>query len=204
LATPDVTTDYQVTILETTCNQSTVLPVRVNVLPLPDIIATRSVDLDCFNDRTQLNATGARSFSWSPAASLTNPAIANPVANPRVPTTYVVKGTDGQGCSNYDSVTVKVELTGKAGYLMPNAFTPNNDGHNDCYGVRYWGIIDKIEFSIFNRWGQRVFFTRDPNKCWDGKVNGIPQDPDVFVYMVKASTVCEPEVFRKGTFVLIR
>lgn len=204
LATPDIPTNYQVTILETTCNQSTVLPVNVNVLPLPDVNATRNIDLDCFNDRSQLNATGATKYSWSPAITLTNPGISNPVATPRVATTYVVKGTDGHGCANYDSVTVKVELTNNGGYLMPNAFTPNNDGHNDCYGVRYWGVIDKIEFSIFNRWGQRIFFTRDPNGCWDGKVNGIEQGPDVFVYMVKASTLCEKEVFRKGTFVLIR
>ena len=87
---------------------------------------------------------------------------------------------------------------------MPNAFTPNNDGKNDCYRIKYWGTITKLEFSIYNRWGERVFYTTDPNGCWDGTISGVQQDPAVFIYMIKAKTTCQPEVFRKGTFVLIR
>jgi gliding motility-associated-like protein len=99
---------------------------------------------------------------------------------------------------------VKVENINKGGYLMPNAFTPNGDGLNDCFGIRYWGVIEEMEFSIYNRWGERIFFTKNPNACWDGTYKGIRQDTGVFVYMVKAKTICESSVFRKGTFTLIR
>ncbi|MEO8405239.1 MAG: gliding motility-associated C-terminal domain-containing protein, partial [Chitinophagaceae bacterium] len=71
-------------------------------------------------------------------------------------------------------------------------------------GIRYWGVIEKVEFSIYNRWGERIFYTTDPNGCWDGVYKGVKQPSDVFVYWIKAKTNCEGSVFRKGTFVLIR
>lgn len=203
-ASPAGSTNYLVTITETVCDQSKTLPVNINVVLLPLVKAFRSTDIDCSNDQSQLSASGANSYTWSPAATLSNPAILNPVAHPVATTRYIVKGTDAAGCSNYDSVLVKVDNSNKSGYLMPNAFTPNGDGFNDCYGIRYWGIIYEVEFSIFNRWGERIFFSKDPNACWDGTYKGVQQDPNVFVYMIRAKTNCEESVFRKGTFVLIR
>ncbi len=201
---PPVTTEYIVNITENVCNTSAELRTLVTVRPLPDIIASRSVDLDCSTDRSQLTARGGQTYIWNADPSLSNPAISNPVATPRVTTQYVVWGTDAAGCSNTDTVTVKVDRANEGSYLMPTAFTPNNDGLNDCYGINLWGVVENVEFSIFNRWGERVFYSRDPRACWDGTYKGKPQDSAVFVYMVKASTMCEPSVFRKGTFVLIR
>lgn len=204
-ASPPVTTDYTVTITETSCGQSATLPpVRVTVLPLPAVQASRSNDIDCTNDRSQLNATGASRYVWTPSASLSSSVVAGPVATPVSTTQYVVAGTSAAGCTNYDTVIVKVENINKGAYLMPNAFTPNNDGLNDCYGISSWGIISELEFSIYNRWGERIFFTKNPGQCWDGTYKGVKQNSDVFVYMIKAKTNCESSVFRKGTFVLIR
>lgn len=201
---PSVNTEYKVTITETTCNQSATLSTRLTVMPVPKINAMKANDIDCSNDRSQLNATGAVQYTWTPAITLTNPSIANPVARPETTTVYVVKGTDMEGCTGYDTITVKVDNVNKSGYLMPNAFTPNYDGLNDCYGVKYWGVIEKFEFSIYNRWGERIFNTKDPGQCWDGTYKGVEQDAGVYVYMINAETTCEAEVFRKGTFTLIR
>jgi gliding motility-associated-like protein len=99
---------------------------------------------------------------------------------------------------------VKVDGSNKGNYLMPNAFTPNGDGLNDCYRIKYWGLVEEVEFSIWNRWGERVFHSRDPFACWDGKFKGSPQSAGVFVYQIRAKTACEAEVIRKGTFALIR
>ena len=87
---------------------------------------------------------------------------------------------------------------------MPSAFTPNNDGKNDCYRAKNWGYVTDFELSIFNRWGERVFHTSNPTQCWDGTYKGIPQKSDVYVYIVKAKSLCESAVFRKGTLALIR
>jgi len=57
------------------------------------------------------------------------------------------------GCYGYDSITVIVTKTGENVFLVPNAFTPNNDGVNDCFGIRSWGNVTLQDFSIYNRWG---------------------------------------------------
>jgi gliding motility-associated-like protein len=204
IATPMSTTDYSVLITETACNNSTTLTTTVTVLPPPSVHASKSNDLDCSNDASQLNATGAIIYTWSPAVTLDNPNIQNPIATPTTTTQYSVKGVDASGCSNIDTITVYVTGLNKGGYLMPNAFTPNNDGKNDCFGVKYWGVILELDFSIYNRWGQRIFHTNQPGQCWDGTLNGQPQNPDVYIYMIKAKTFCDQSIFRKGTFTLIR
>lgn len=204
VASPSATTTYSVTITDTLCNNSSTLSTTVSVLPLPAVRASKSNDIDCSFPQSRLTATGATQYVWTPAASLDNPLSTSPVATPVVTTKYFVQGTDIDGCTNTDSIQVIVSATNKGGYLMPTAFTPNNDGLNDCYGIKYWGVIEELEFSIYNRWGERIFFTRNPGECWDGRYKGIPQDPAVFIYMIKARTTCENNIFRKGTFTLIR
>lgn len=202
---PVSTTNYSVTITESVCNQSATLNTVVTVLELPVITASKSNDIDCSNGNSVLSASGnAAEYSWSPSSSLSNPSIYNPVATPALTTQYIVTGKNADGCKGYDTITVNVENTNMGGYLMPNAFTPNNDGKNDCYGISHWGIIEKVEFSIYNRWGELIFYSKDPNRCWDGTYKGVKQDTGVFVYMIKAKTSCAAEVFRKGTFTLIR
>jgi gliding motility-associated-like protein len=202
-ASPVTSTLYSVTITDTVCNISASLSTAVTVNPLPLIKASKSGDVDCSISQVQLLASGATQYSWSPAATLNNSNSSNPLASPTVSTLYTVTGTDNAGCSNTDTITVDVKAINPGLFQMPSAFTPNNDGLNDCYGLKYWGIITRLEFSIFNRWGEQVFYTTNPAKCWDGQFKGVPQNPGVFVYMIKATSLCG-EVFRKGTFVLIR
>ena len=86
---------------------------------------------------------------------------------------------------------------------LPNSFTPNGDGLNDCFGVSNWGVLQEVEFAIFNRLGQRVFYTNNASGCWDGKINGQAQNVGVFVYTIKAKTACG-QINRKGTLALLR
>lgn len=206
IASPGTTTPYAVSIVDTVCGFSSNLSTTVTILPPPNIIARSSNDVNCSIAQSQLSATGAATYSWSPASTLNNPRLANPIATPTTSTTYTVTGTDYAGCSNTDTTVVKVSFTFNrgGGYWMPSAFTPNNDGKNDCYGIKYWGNITQLEFSIYNRWGERVFYTTHPSQCWDGKYKGIPQERGAFVYMIRANTSCNSDVFRKGTLVLIR
>ncbi len=204
VATPAVTTLYSVDITDTVCNNSATLSTTVTVLTTPVVQASKSNDIDCSNASSQLNATGATQYSWLPAANLDNPNIANPVATPLVSTVYTVTGTNAAGCFNSDTITVNVLATNGGNYLMPAAFTPNNDGLNDCYGIKYWGVITELQFSIYNRWGERVFYTTDPSRCWDGRYKSTKQDTGVFVYVINAKTSCSGLVSRKATFLLIR
>ncbi len=60
-------------------------------------------------------------------------------------------------------------------YSLPNAFTPNGDGQNDEFIPYPFCFIERVEFKVFNRWGQVVFETTDPNLNWDGR-NSSGQD----------------------------
>jgi gliding motility-associated-like protein len=60
---------------------------------------------------------------------------------------------------------------------IPNAFTPNGDGHNDQFRPKYGSEISNYRLLIFNRFGQKLFESIDKLKGWDGKLNGKPQGP---------------------------
>ncbi len=53
-------------------------------------------------------------------------------------------------------------------YVLPNAFTPNGDGQNDLFKPFPFCFIDRVEINVFNRWGQVVFTTNDPQINWNG------------------------------------
>ncbi len=79
----------------------------VTVFGLPPIDAGPN-DTACLSTNATLLATGGISYVWSPAGSLSDPNIANPIAGPTSTTTYTVVGTATGGCTNVDSVTVTV------------------------------------------------------------------------------------------------
>ena len=75
--------------------------------------------------------------------------------------------TNPLGCA--DSAYTLVE--GPVLIYIPNAFTPNNDGINDAFKVVI-SEVTRYELSIYNRWGEMVFFSEDPDEVWVGNVNG--------------------------------
>ena len=119
VATPAVTTDYVVTGLNAN-GCITRDTVRVVVNPLPVVTVADHAVSFCAGTPggAQLEATGALSYNWTPTTGLSNPSIANPVANPTVTTTYTVTGVDASGCSDTSAVTVYVpRLIGGASRL---------------------------------------------------------------------------------------
>lgn len=204
LVNPKINTNYSVIISEKTCGKKDTLYTTVSVMPLPIVSAKSSNEITCTQPYSQLTATGSgQSVSWSPASGLDDTSIYNPVATPTSSTLYTVTIKNNNGCTNKDTVLVKVNYSGKVFYELPNAFTPNGDGINDCFGVKNWGSIEKFDLKIYNRFGQMVFATSNPNDCWAGTYKGQPQDADVFVYIVKGETACGA-ISRKGTVTLLR
>jgi gliding motility-associated-like protein len=201
---PAASQTYQVIIKENTCNNSTTrsIPVTVNSLPVPSI--TKSNDIDCSTGQATLHATGGGSYEWDAAPGLGNTLSPNPVVTPVQTTTYFVTITSNKGCSVRDSVTVKADFSkAMSTYPVPSAFTPNNDGRNDCFGLKLWGQVTQLQFQVFNRWGQRVFATTDPSQCWDGTFKGEPLPAGGYAYIIKAVTRCG-SVNRSGMVILVR
>jgi gliding motility-associated-like protein len=183
---------------------SQISSVNLTVNPKPTVSLSKSNDIDCMIGISKLNASGGSKYLWSPANTLSNPNVSNPVATPTATTIYQVQVTSSNGCINTGSIQVSVKTSATdSGFLMPNAFTPNGDGLNDCFGVKHWGQVSNLKLEVFNRWGQLVFSTTDPNHCWDGTFKGVQQASAVFIYQVSAETICG-RVFRKGTVILIR
>lgn len=177
--------------------------VAVTVLPSPIISAQKGNDIDCAIHMSPLHATGGIFYVWTPTTGLNDPLSSDPVASIDSTTVYIVKGTGVNGCYAFDTLSVEVTSTGPNTFVVPNAFTPNGDGRNDCFGIRRWGDVQLKEMDVFNRWGMCVFSTRNPSDCWDGSFKGRPQETGAYVYVIKAHTFCG-EIVRTGTVMLIR
>jgi gliding motility-associated-like protein len=154
-------------------------------------------------DSIQLSpSTNAVFYQWSPEESLSCANCINPFASPTVTTTYNLIATDENGCAAQDNVTIEVFVDTLL--WIPNAFSPNGDGENDVFRI-FGKSIKTIEFKIFNRWGELMFYTTDPNQGWDGTYKGKPMVPGVYVYMVEATYINDfKSKTEKGSFVLVR
>lgn len=144
-------------------------------------------------------------YQWAPQdGSLSDPNIHNPIAKPTKTTSYTVTVTDEIGCTATASITITVQNCLEAVFI-PNAFSPNNDSKNDelCVYSRP-GTITKMELVIFNRWGEKVFGTSDPNACWDGFYKNQKLSPDVFGYLLMVQCPDGEEVTKKGNISLLK
>lgn len=89
--------------------------------------------------------------------------------------------------------------------VIPNAFTPNNDGKNEMIGPIANGCIVKdIRFNIYNRWGELVFETKDLGIKWNGRYKGDPQPAGGYIFVCNYTTEDGVKREQKGTFTLIR
>ncbi|MBP9187399.1 MAG: gliding motility-associated C-terminal domain-containing protein, partial [Bacteroidia bacterium] len=90
--------------------------------------------------------------------------------------------------------------------IIPNVFSPNNDGINDCYQIT--GITQKCDeyhIVIYNRWGTMVYENTDGNWCWDGR-NGAGEDipAGVYYYIITLKKKSGAQRNEHGTITLIR
>ncbi|RZL49348.1 MAG: PKD domain-containing protein [Pedobacter sp.] len=92
-------------------------------------------------------------YQWTPSIGLSDPNILNPVAKPEFDTRYTLKVTSSQGCTLSDEVYIHVLQSINA----PNSFTPNGDGINDVWNIKYLDTYPNGTVEIFDRNGQRVY-----------------------------------------------
>jgi gliding motility-associated-like protein len=204
LAVLDQDQNFFVQITDTICQVARTLNTHVAVRPLPVTSVIKSNDIDCTLGQATLHASGGYKYLWDPLPYISDPQSADPVVRPVTPTLYRVRIYGRNGCWARDSIAVGTDFTTEMSkYPVPSAFTPNNDGHNDCFGLKYWGRITALEMEVFDRWGQRVFFSNTIDGCWDGSYKGIPQPPGAYIYQIRAATPCGM-AYRKGVVNLIR
>ncbi|MGN6248359.1 MAG: PKD domain-containing protein [Ginsengibacter sp.] len=113
---------------------------------------------------------------------------------------YSLTATNECG-SHTDSVTI---TKGLCSMLMPNAFSPNNDGLNDVFPVKYPFAVTHFHFSVSNRWGQNVFETTDIHEGWDGTWMGEPAVAGIYVWVISYTDLNNKDQQIKGTVTLLR
>ncbi|HRN57599.1 MAG TPA: gliding motility-associated C-terminal domain-containing protein, partial [Agriterribacter sp.] len=87
---------------------------------------------------------------------------------------------------------------------MPTAFTPNGDGLNDVFRIPA-GLISSLEqFTVYSRWGEKVFITRNVAAGWDGTIRQTAAHPGVYIYIISGKDENGRVVVWKGTVMLLR
>ncbi len=109
--------------------------------------------------------------------------------------------SNSTGCT--DTVCAPVETLIRTAVDVPTAFTPNSGDINNTVLVRGYGIA-KMQFTIWSRWGQKVFETADRNVGWDGRFKGVLLPMDVYAYTLSVEFFDGTKVTKKGDITLIR
>jgi len=150
--------------------------------------------------------TCASGFSWNDTQDFDDVNALEPLITPEETTTYILTFDHGD-CITIDSLTINVVTEDDLNcdeLLLPKAFTPNGDGLNDTYGISNSFLIDELlYFEIYDRWGAKIFETRDIAEKWDGIFKSTVMNPAMFVYKVKY-TCNDEERLAVGNFSIIR
>jgi gliding motility-associated-like protein len=140
------------------------------------------------------------SIFWVPAESLSCADCPEPLASPQETTVYTVTIGDASGCLAIDTQIVYVFPPDLG---LPNAFSPNGDGINDVFAVLFT-TFESFELSIYNRWGEQVFFTQDAAQGWDGTWRGKLQQVGVYLYTVRGLDGDGRAYSKQGSLTLVR
>lgn len=173
------------------CRSSYNLPVSVTVHPKPDPRFTFSPDslmTSQSNAQFHNHTTGGVSYVWEfgdgDSSSLTNPQHLYNVEGLDY-FEVTLTATSGFGC--VESTALLVPVLREALLYVPNSFTPNGDGLNDIFrAILTEGYdVGSFEMLIFNRWGQVIFESRDPESGWDGTYKGDLVPDGIYTYTIQ-------------------
>lgn len=174
----DYTTTFYVQEVSQSC-ASPRLPVVVQVVESQvnageDVLVVKGRSI-------QLQASGGLTYSWSPAAGMDNPNIANPLLTPEETKVYTVTATTAEGCTFTDEVLVTVLPF----VSVPNTFTPNRDGINDTWEIENLTKYPNCSVKVFNQWGNQVFISEGYKEPWDGRSNGKELPIATYYYIIE-------------------
>ncbi|MBL7754541.1 MAG: gliding motility-associated C-terminal domain-containing protein [Chitinophagaceae bacterium] len=182
------------------CSSSTLANIQVK--PPLNIQLSKNRDADCVDQIVELQASGAQSYSWQPENNVNNGV--NQIVYYNINETSLFKVTGlMDGCIGVDSIWVYYNPSIETGLFVPNAFTPDGDGRNDCFRVIHSHNFTKFYFTIYNRWGERVFESDNPDECWNGEFKGSPSEPQTYFYYLNAESFCG-SIKTKGDILLLR
>lgn len=191
VASAQQTTTYGVAVSQSGyCNEDTAY-VTLSVLPAPDAGLDSIISIAQGAQITFTPNGGFSNYDWW-ADNWACEGCPTPTVSPNETTIYTLIVTDSAGCTSTQQVLLRVMNNCEGNFAIPTAFSPNNDGHNDEFRILHQGDLQLIDFKVFNRWGEIVFETEDPNKGWNGIYKGVTQELAVFAYYARMT--CGEEV----------
>ncbi|GAB5539462.1 MAG: hypothetical protein Salg2KO_15650 [Salibacteraceae bacterium] len=203
IARPTETTNYSVTVTDTN-NCKNTAQVLVEVFEKPFVDAGETI-ANCDIDVVQLGGTPSGPadavYTWEPSTGLDDPFSPNPmVLNPEA-TTYYLEVQNKFGCFAEDSVFVNADCFSLV--YAPSAFTPGNNKLNDEFKLVHYRVNEPT-LTIFNRWGNVVFETKDLDKAWDGKFQGRELPSDTYYWFLSYKTIDLKKASKEGTVSILR
>lgn len=144
-------------------------------------------------------------YTWQKVENYINIESNTLITSPLKTRYYNVIANDSY-CQYQDSVLINVIEDWKCDFpyiFVPNAFSPNNDGENDTLFVRGRPAY-QIEFRVFNRWGENVFYSDDLNRGWDGTYKGQKMPPDVYDYYLIVQCIDDIKKQFQGNVTLLK
>lgn len=171
----------------------------LHILPTNHIVVTGDLEIE-LGDSTLLVASGGNGYYWTPNTDISCYNCDQVWASPTDDIVYTVTSSDE--CA--EPAIVPIDVITDQFLYVPTAFSPNNDGFNDGFGVVGTGI-NSFEMRVYNRWGTMVFYTNDPDKKWDGTYRGRELDIEVYVVSITYSYFLQdtPKTYQ-GNLTLIR
>ena len=174
---------YQITLKvtsETGCES--IVSSQELIIPAPSLDAGKdTIILKGGAIQFNILATGTNlKYKWSPSSGLNYDDIKNPVASPIEDTQYTVTITSEEGCTLNDDIFVKVVEKP----VIPNTFTPNGDGVNDLWQIKYLESYPGVSVNIFNRFGVKVYGSVGYLQAWNGILNGQGLPVGTYYYAI--------------------
>jgi gliding motility-associated-like protein len=174
------------------CNSDTLmLPFTVNPYPIVDAGQDAFVlEGGSYVLQPIVSNSSDYQYLWSPPTYLSSTTIANPTANIILDDiAYTLFVTGKGGCpAPIDKVFIKV----LKGPNIPNTFTPNGDGINEKWLIKYLDTYPSCKVQVFTRTGQLVFESRGYKEPWNGTLNGKPLPFDTYYYIIEPGNGRKP------------
>ncbi|MDA3615104.1 T9SS type B sorting domain-containing protein [Polluticaenibacter yanchengensis] len=149
----------------------------------------------CSGSIINLGLNGYDTYLWN-TGTTTNTIAVTEAGN------YWLKVTDSRGCQATDTI----KFINSCGSLyFPNAFTPNDDGRNDRFGPAGQGLVlPMYELMVFDRWGKKIFESKNPDSKWDGTYKGNKLQTGAYIWKVVYVNYLGITERQHGTITLIR
>lgn len=202
--TPGTYTVYLVSGNPNTCNKFDSISKIITVMPSPTADFTWTPippEPNVPNVFTNLSV-GATKYLWDFGDGETD-TIKNPIHIYDKDGTYTVclTATNQYGCKD----TVCKSVRGMVIPLVdvPTGFSPNGDGVNDVLYVKGYGIENMV-FRIFNRWGEKIFESKDKKIGWDGRYKGVMQEMEVYGFTLYVEFFDGTKANKKGNVTLLK